>query len=56
MMEVRADCPLAIGLRLRDTFGMTSSDAEPSRRGEIIGMLFFVIGTPIAVALLFLLF
>ncbi|MDQ0642372.1 hypothetical protein QFZ46_000532 [Microbacterium murale] len=35
---------------------MTSSDAKPSRRGEIIGLLFFVIGTPIAVMLLFLMF
>lgn len=34
---------------------MTSSDAKPSRRGAIIGLLFFVIGVPIAVASLFLL-
>lgn len=34
---------------------MTSTDAKTSRRGAIIGLLFFVIVTPIAVALLFLL-
>jgi hypothetical protein len=33
---------------------MTSSDAKPSRRGAIIGLLFFVIGVPIAVWLLYL--
>lgn len=34
----------------------TVTDDRPSRRGATVGLLFFVIGTPIAVALLFLLF
>lgn len=34
--------------------GMNSSDGKPSRRGAVIGLLFFVIGIPIAVSLLIL--
>lgn len=34
---------------------MSSTDGKPSRRGAIIGLLFFVIGVPLAVWLLFLL-
>lgn len=54
--EAHSDGTLAAGWRLRHTSGMTSSDAKPSRRGEIIYLLFVVIGTPVAVVLLFLLF
>ncbi len=32
---------------------MSSPDEKPSRRGAIIGLLFFVIGTPLAVWLLY---
>lgn len=34
--------------------GMNSPDGKPSRRGAVIGLLFFVIGIPIAVSLLIL--
>jgi hypothetical protein len=54
MTVALSDGPLVVGRCLRHAFGMTSSDAKPSRRGAIIGLLFFVIGVPIAVWLLYL--